>query len=326
MAKVVFTSDIHFCKRESLVEDRYEHLVKSLVWADCGVEADLHIDLGDMFNTSHLTAEDVAVLDSVHFRNKWHCVMGNHEQDGHHSLLRYFRDIHEIYEAPRLKRFDGVGWFLFLPFTKHPMPLSELLRGLPDGEKVVVCSHCEFVGMFDTVEGAGYSLDEINADARIKMWFQGHYHQRAVLSPKVVIVGNLCGQNFTQNFDPHGVVVYDTDTNKYTFVENPYALVFGKMDTNTPKCKDIRKLIEGDPVKRYVLAIQTDSELRDKMKAWAAEHLVASRIMVSDVAGAGLADEEVEQFEAVQIDHVALFKEEVAKRFGEDVANEICGA
>lgn len=321
--KIGITADIHFCKRESLVENRYPHLVKSICWAD-GLDVGLHFDLGDFFNTSHLTAEDVAVLDSIKFKNTWHCITGNHEQDGQNSLLRYFRDFHIIYEKPQLKNFGkDVGWVLFIPFTKTPTPLNELLRKLPAGERAVVCSHCEFVGMFGTEEGAGYTLEEINGDDRIKMWFNGHYHQRMILSNKIVVVGNLCGQNFTQNFDPHGVCVYDTETNTYEFVENPYALVFGKMDTSNPNCRAVRKAVEGDKEKRYVLAIQTDSETKSAMKAWADEHLVASRIMLSDVAGAGLEKSEIEEEELTSIDHIALFFKEVAERFGEEVANEI---
>ena len=326
MSKIVISADIHFCKRESLVEDRYPYLVNSINWAD-GLVGDLHIDLGDMFNTAHLTAEDVAVLDTIKFKNSWHCITGNHEQDGHNSLLRYFRDFHTVYEKPQLRNFGGdIGWILFIPFSKTPVPLSELLKKLPAGERVLVCSHCDIVGMFGTEDGAGYRIDDVEQESRIKMWFQGHYHQRMRLSHKIQVVGNLCGQNFTQNFDPHGVAVYDTVTNEFEFVENPYALMFGKMDTSVPDCMKIRKLVEGDPEKRYVLAIQTDSELRPIMKAWAERYLVASRIMISDAAGAGLGAEDVAEFEAVQVDHIALFREEVAKRFGEEVANEICGA
>lgn len=324
MAKIAITADIHFCKRESLVENRYPYLVKSIEWAD-GLDADLHFDLGDFFNTSHLTAEDVAVLDAVKFKNEWHCITGNHEQDGHNSLLRYFRDIHVIYQKPQLKNFGkDVGWVLFIPFTKTPTPLNELLKKLPKNEQVLVCSHCDFVGMFGTEEGAGYHIDEINADERIKMWLNGHYHQRMYLSKKIIVVGNLCGQNFTQDFNQHGVAIYDTAEDTVSFIENPYALVFGKMDTGKPSCRDIRKQIEFDPVKRYVLAIQTDSELKPMMKEWADKYLVASRILTADVGGTGLEDNEVEGEELTSIDHVALFKSEVAKRFGEEFANEIC--
>lgn len=324
MAKIVISADIHFCKRESLVENRYLHLAKSIEWVD-NLPADLHFDLGDFFNTAHLTAEDVAVLDAIKFKNSWHCITGNHEQDGHNSLLKYFRDIHTVYEKPQLKNFGkDIGWVLFIPYSKTPTPLDELLRKLPSCEKVMVCSHCDFVGMFGTEEGAGYHIDEINADERIKMWFNGHYHQRMFLSKKVVVVGNLCGQNFTQNFDNHGVAVYDTVNNTYEFKENPYALVFGKMDTGKPECRDIRKLIESDPERRYVLAIQTDSDCKAMMKEWADKNLIASRIMLSDVAGAGLGEEEVQDMDMVVIDHIELFKAEVAKRFGKEVADEIC--
>lgn len=324
MSRIAITADIHFCKRESLVENRYGHLVKSVTWAD-GLVADLHFDLGDFFDTSHLTAEDVAVLDSIKFKNEWHCITGNHEQDGKNSLLKYFRDIHVVYEKPQLKNFGkDIGWVLFIPYSKTPTPLNELLKKLPATERVVVCSHCDFVGMFGTEEGAGYSLDEINADSRIKMWFNGHYHQRMILSKKIVVVGNLCGKNFTQNFDPHGACIYDTVTNEYEFVANPYALVFGKMDTSNEDCRAVRKAVEGDPERRFVLAIQTDSETKPVMKEWADKYLVASRIMLSDVAGAGLPTEEIEQEEMTAIDHIALFKAEVSKRFGEEIANEIC--
>lgn len=323
MAKIIISADIHFCKRESLVDNRYPFLQKSIEWVD-GLAADYHFDLGDFFNTSHLTAEDVAVLDAIKFKNMWHCITGNHEQDGHNSLLKYFRDIHVVYEKPQLKNFGkDVGWVLFIPYTKTPTPLSELLKKLPQGETCIVCSHCDFVGMFGTEEGAGYTLDEINEDARIKAWFNGHYHQRMILSNKIVVVGNLCGQNFTQNFDPHGVLVYDTADGTYEFVENPYALMFGKMDTSRPDCRKVRKEVEGDKFRRYVLAIQTDSETKPLIKEWADKYLVASRILISDVAGAGLAEEEVVQGDLTTVDHIGLFFKEVAARFGEEIANEI---
>lgn len=324
MAKIVLWADFHFCKRESLVEDRYPFLKKSIEWAD-GLAGDLYFDLGDFFNTSHLSAEDVAVLDSIKFKNSWHCITGNHEQDGKNSLLRYFRNFHTVYEKPQLKNFGkDIGWVLFLPFTKHPTPLNELLKKLPEGEQVVVVSHCEFVGMFGTEEGAGYKIHEIEQDPRIKIWFNGHYHTRRGLSPKIVVVGNLCGQNFTQNFEPHGVCVYDTVTNKYEFIENPYALVFGKLDTSKENCKDIRKLIENDTEKRYVLAIQTDSNIKPLIKEWVDKYLVASRIMLTDVGTSADVESKSEMLEEIPtIDHIGLFFKEVTERFGEDIANEI---
>lgn len=323
MAKIVLWADFHFCKRESLVEDRYPFLKKSIEWAD-SQSGDLFFDLGDFFNTSHLSAEDVAVLDSIKFKNSWHCITGNHEQDGSNSLLKYFRNLHTVYEKPQLKNFGkSIGWVLFLPFTKHPTPLNELLKKLPEGEQVVVVSHCEFVGMFGTEEGAGYSITDITVDPRIKMWFNGHYHTRRQLSHKIMVVGNLCGQNFTQNFEPHGVCVYDTIANSFEFIENPYALVFGKMDTSREDCIKIRKQIESDPEKRYVLAIQTDSDMKPTIKKWADEHLVASRIMLSD-AGVSNTGKPVEQLEEIPtIDHVGLFFKEVAERFGKEIADEI---
>lgn len=323
MSKIVVTADIHFCKRESLVENRYDHLVRSISWAD-NIPADLHFDLGDFFNTSHLSAEDVAVLDTIKFKNEWHCITGNHEQDGTNSLLKYFRDIHVVYEKPQLKNFGkDIGWVLFIPYTKTPTSLDELLKKLPQGEQVLVCSHCDFVGMFGTEGGAGYHLDDIKANKRIKLWLNGHYHQRMFLNEKTVVVGNLCGQNFTQNFDPHGALIYDTVTNEYTFEENPYALMFGKMDTSDPSCRQIRKAVESDEFKRYVLAIQTDSETKPLMKEWADKHLVSSRILTSDVGGTGISEEEVVDVGAESIDHIALFYSEVEKRFGEEFANAI---
>lgn len=322
MAKIVLWADVHFCKRESLVENRYPFLKRSIEWADA-IDGDLHFDLGDFFNTSHLSAEDVAVLDSIKFKHSWHCIAGNHEQDGTNSLLHYFRDFHTVYEKPKLVKFDGVGFVLFIPFTKSPIPLDVLLKDLPDGEQALVVSHCEFVGMFGTEEGAGYSVEEINNNPKIKMWFNGHYHQRMKLSEKVVIVGNLCGQNFTQNFNPHGVCIYDTETNTHEFISNPYALVFGKMDTSNQDCVRIRKLIEEDPEKRYVLAIQTDSETKQSIKDWSNKYLVASRIMLSDVGGVANNSKPVEVAEVPTIDHIGLFIKEVTERFGKEIADEI---
>lgn len=68
MAKIIISADIHFCKRESLVDNRYPFLARSFEWLNKLSEEipnSLNVDLGDMFNTSHLTAEDVAVLGIV---------------------------------------------------------------------------------------------------------------------------------------------------------------------------------------------------------------------------------------------------------------------
>ena len=330
MAKIIISADIHFCKRESLVDNRYDLLVKSFDWVNnltkeltVGGVQPLNVDLGDMFNTSILTAEDIAVLDTIKFTSEWHCIAGNHEIDGSNSLLKYFRDLHVIYEKPQLKNFGKHGgWVLFLPFTKEPKSLDELLRKLPENEQVVVFSHCEFAGMFGAENG--YTISEITNDKRIKMWFNGHYHTRAKLSPKIQIVGNLVGKNFTQNFDPHGVAVYDTDTNEFEFIENPYAIRFGKMDVSKEECKAIRKLIESDPIKRYALAIQCDIELKEQMKEWADKFLIASRIVVTGGVGAsGFSEVDLEDSQPIAIDHIAMFKKEVGIRFGEDMANAI---
>lgn len=320
MSKIVISADIHFCKRESLVADRYPSLVDSIRWAD-DLLADYHFDLGDVFNAANLSAEDVAVLDTIKFKNSWHCITGNHEQDGSNSLLKYFRDIHTVYDKPQLRNFGNtIGWVLFLPYMKEPAPLDFYLKKLPAGEKVLVFSHCEFLGMFGAEHG--FSIAEIEKDQRIKRWFNGHYHTRALPSSKVVIVGNLVGKNFTQNFDPHGVCVYDSVADTFEFVENPYALRFGKLDTSKPECRNIRKLVESDPVKRYVLAIQTDEDCKDAMRAWADEHLVAYRLVTAS-AGSAKASESEAESTPMEIDHIALFFKEVCSRFGEDIANEI---
>lgn len=322
MSKLIISADIHFCKRESLVDNRYSHLVNSFVWLD-SLQGDFHFDLGDMFNTSTLSAEDVAVLETIKFKNSWHCITGNHEQDGQNSLLKYFRDIHVIYEKPQLKNFGkDIGWVLFLPFMKEVGTLDQYLNKLPQGESAIVLSHCEFLGMFGS-EG-GFNVGEITKDSRIKIWFNGHYHQRALVSPKIIIVGNLLGKNFTQNFDPHGVCIYDTSTNTYEFVENPYALTFGKMDTGKKECLAIRKLVEGDVNCRYVLAIQTDSESKDALKAWADKYLVASRILISDVCGVGSGGViEFDDGKPLAVDHIGLFFREVGIRFGEEIVYAI---
>lgn len=319
MAKLVISADIHFCKRESLVENRYPFLQKSIAWADA-IEG-THIDLGDFFNASSLSAEDVAVLESIKFKSMWHCIAGNHEQDGSNSLLKYFRDMHFLYEKPQIKNMGKeIGWVLFLPFMKEPQSLEVYLKTLPKTEQVIVFSHCDFIGMFGAE--TGFKVDDIEKDPRIRMWFNGHYHQRAILGQKTVVVGNMVGKNFTQNLEEHGVCVYDMETNTYEFVENPYALCFGKMDTSQPSCKNIRKLVEGDAERRYVLAIQTDPELKDDMKKWADKYLVASRILSGVVGGTGVSLSDSTDT-PLTIDHVELFYKEVVSRFGEGIANAI---
>ena len=78
------------------------------------------------------------------------------------------------------------------------------------------------------VSKKGFSVDEI--ESCCDFFINGHLHNGEEISSKVVNLGNLTGQNFGENAlkYKHCAAVFDTDTMKISFVENPHAVNFYK--------------------------------------------------------------------------------------------------
>ena len=76
----------------------------------------------------------------------------------------------------------------------------------------------------------GFSIEEIENNC--DLYLNGHLHNGGKVTNKIINVGNLTGQNFSEDafrYD-HSVIVLDTDNLSCAVYENPYAFNFYKLD------------------------------------------------------------------------------------------------
>ena len=248
--KLLIVGDIHWSTYSSIVRSRGKHfstrleyLIKSLSWVEkisteYGCEEEIF--LGDTFDKENLTAEELTALSEVewnHTSRLKHFIVGNHES-GISSLV--YNSTQALYrlgaveDVPYLYPLDDKTEILFLPYIveDNRRPLKEYLEDRDTSKKLIVFSHNDIkdfqMGMF--ISKTGFSMDEIGRLSDI--YINGHLHNGSWISDKILNLGVLCGQNFSEDAFKyeHHIAILDTDTLKVEFIENPYALNFYKID------------------------------------------------------------------------------------------------
>ena len=140
-----------------------------------------------------------------------------------------------------------------LPYTfdENRSPLSDICEKYASKyTHTVMCSHNDLkitYGQYSST--VGYSIAEIEANC--DLFINGHIHNGSAISNKIINIGNLTGQNFSEDafIYHHCIMILDTDTMHYDFYENPYALNFYKIDGKDNLIKHI------DSCKNAVISI-----------------------------------------------------------------------
>lgn len=106
----------------------------------------------------------------------------------------------------------------------------------------IIFSHNDISGiqMGKWKSTSGFSVDEIN-DA-CDLFINGHLHNGSFINKKILNLGNLTGQNFSEDaFEyTHNIAILNTEDLSIKLVENPYALNFYKIDYNINKINHIK--------------------------------------------------------------------------------------
>ena len=330
--KALIYSDVHISQDSSIVKSfgtkystRLEYVIKSLNWAEqladeknCGAI----FNLGDTFDKPFINAMEATATQDV----KWsplphYVIVGNHDSDvasleySSVSILKKFG--FDIITQPTIV--NGIG---LLPYCleKDRKPLSETFRDVPK----VIFSHNDLAGVDfgHFLSREGYRVDDI--ESHCALFLNGHLHNTTWVTKKILNVGNLCGQNFSEDgfVYKHGCWVLDTNTLAIEFVENPFALNFYKLEY--PKDKNF--IVSNTSNTNKVITIrverkdvQTVKDLIDNNRS-----IVASRVVVYD--------KDVSKYEEVKlekIDHLKTFVEFVKEKLGNselvnDELAEVC--
>ena len=284
--KLGLYTDVHFSKYSSIVQsrgDKYttrlENCIDSINWAEEVLkDCDKIICLGDFFDKAFVDAEVIEALNEIKWNSKEHYfLLGNHEIEGQFNNLKLLPGkwiTESVIE-------DNIA---FVPFG---------------GEELwsdIVLSHNMIKGiqMGGILSNTGIDLEEIKE--KCKIFINGHLHSDEIIG-NYISLGNLTGQNFSENaqYHSHNIMILDTETFEYELIENPYAFNFYKLD----------KLI---PLKNNaVITLKTKDKDIELPK-----EVIASRIILEKEFD----DTENEKLEDLEIDHIESFKNYILMTLG----------
>lgn len=245
--KLGICGDVHFCKYSSIVRSRgkkystrLENLIESVNWFEHLCEennCDIAVYLGDFFDQSELDAESITALKEIKWNDLSHTfLVGNHEC-GLGSLEYNSAEIFSlcpsatIISKPSTFEIDNTQ-VVFLPYILETdrKPIEEYLE--ETNKKRVIFSHNDIAGiqLGQIVSKNGFSIEKIENNC--DLFINGHLHNGSKITNKIINLGNITGQNFSEDafIYSHNAMVLDLDDLSYKLIINPYALNFYKLD------------------------------------------------------------------------------------------------
>ena len=308
--KILVVGDVHFSQYSSIVRSRgknfstrLENMIQSLNWVEqvskeYGCEEEIF--LGDFFDRPDLNSEEITALSEIewnHSSRLKHFIVGNHESGIASLVYNSTQSLHRfgaVEDTPYIYSLDEKTEILFLPYITEDdrKPFAEYLTNRNPAKKLIVFSHNDIkdfqMGAF--LSTTGFSVDEIGQYSDLYM--NGHLHNCGQVSDKIINVGNLTGQNFSEDAFKyeHHIAILDTDTMKIEYVENPYAMNFYKIEINSESdIKELKK-IKSNAVLHIRCLDTLENVVRSTLETL---NVIASKIILVSTASSGSIDSSV---------------------------------
>ena len=354
--KILLYADPHWSVTSSIVRSRGEkystrlhNLITSIQWVEDvaykhGCES--VVCLGDFFDTAQLNSEELTALGEI----RWHqCnhyyIAGNHEMgrgDQSFSSSNIFDLCPQsvAITAPSvLPIWDQKDTrIVCIPYIleKDRKPLNVYLENIKCDlavENLIILSHNDIAGiqMGNFISQNGFSIDEIKANC--KLFVNGHLHNGDVVAPGIINLGNLTGQNFSEDGlkYKHQIMIIDTESHEVEFIENPHAFKFYKLDFSTyddsmeARIQRELELLAGPAVITVRVSPKNEFLVKDLLSTM--YNIVESRVIL-DMTSTTI----VENIPAVTVnrDHFSRFASYILETLGtSDIVKEelvnICG-
>ena len=318
--KIFCYTDLHWCKFSSVIRElsgkysvRLEHLLNSINWAEKLAEdsrVDLIVNLGDFFDSPIINDTEMAAFSDIKWANIPHkVILGNHEIQNKNKELssaHIFKLLgFDLITEPKKELVDGVE-LCYLPYTFEYPSLNDLFGDYTT--KRIVFSHNDIEGIqlggftFDN----GFSLSDISKNC--DLFLNGHIHAKGEYG-NMINLGNLCGQNFGENFAPHNAYILDTETLELEEFENPFSFNFYKLDC-TQKIRFPR--FRTNPVLSIKVSEDTLDEVKEKVNN--IKDLIHVKYIIIPKVEENT--NEVVEEDIIQIDHLQSLKDYILKTVG----------
>lgn len=294
--KICIYSDPHWSTYSSILRQRgiwyskrLESLVNSINWVEnlaFQQNCSSIFCLGDFFDRNNLNAEEITALNDIKWSNMQHTfIVGNHEitkDDLSMNSMNVLAQIGRVVNTPLYIEFNDFN-IVIIPYVDEDNrePLDKIMNDLSinRNKKTIIMSHNDIAGIRygAYVSESGFAIDEIERNC--SLYLNGHLHNGSWITNKILNVGNLSGQNFTEDGFKykHCAYILDTDTLEITPFENPYAIYFYKVDIN--RIEDLYNL---DNLKNACVSITVKESLIDnvKQKIKSLDNIIAHRTII----------------------------------------------
>jgi len=222
MKKYLLIGDSHWSAYSSILRSRgnkytlrLEKLIEAFNWVeDFGKEnnCDGEIWLGDTLDRPDLGCEEITALQEV----KWNNIpktflVGNHESNVLNldfSSTKVFEKINSrIIDKPLSEDINDMVNFTYIPYltTDQIKPISNFITGK---NKKVVFAHQDLAGLQYGLYKSTSGFDINDIDRNCDMFINGHLHSGCKIGRNIFLVGNLTGQNFTEDASKYDHLIY----------------------------------------------------------------------------------------------------------------------
>ena len=141
------------------------------------------------------------------------------------------------------------------------------------------------------------------------LFVNGHLHNGEALNDKMINLGNLTGQNFSEDAFKykHQIMILDTDTLQYELIENPFSLKFYKLTSPTQICN-----LKNNAV--VSIKVVQDEVIITKQLLEDSQNILESRLLLETETGTVTTNSP--QLELTRTDHIQQFTQFVFDTIG----------
>jgi hypothetical protein len=252
-------------------------------------------------------------------------LVGNHEM-GRGNLEHSSAHLFDL--IPNCSTINSVGVksdlrtsVVFLPYVleSNRKPLKDYLKDLKLKERVVILSHNDIAGieMGKFISTDGFSIEEIEENC--DLWINGHLHNGTQISDKIINLGNITGQNFSEDAwkYSHRAMVLDTNDMSIKFIDNPYAMNFYKLifTSSTQTIEDVKHQLD-KVVAPAVCTIKVTPSIEMTVKNLLQEYnsIIECRVLIDGVQEGE--DTSVVSLNESSLDHITKFQQYILENVG----------
>lgn len=322
--KYLIYSDIHISQGSSIVKQeglkysvRLEHIIDSINWAEELAQKEncyAVFNLGDTFDKPIINSMEATAIQDIKWNNLPHYILvGNHDSDVaslQYSSVSVLKKLgFEIIYKPEYLTIDK-DHFVFLPYITENNR-KEFTDYVKDNKSIVL-SHNDIAGFSfgGFLSKDGFDINDIENGCNL--FLNGHLHNSDFLSKNILNVGNLCGQNFSEDAFKyaHGCWILDTDDMKLKFFENPYSFNFYQIEYPKDSNK-LRRLKENAVIN--IKCERKQKPLLEQELSIISDKIIAKRITIFDEQ---VESDEKEIIKLEKVDHLKQLKDYIIDTLG----------